>query len=261
MCIGFLIIAGNISATKGIANGLENILGTCKSGSANKQKHGDYTGKAEPETAALPYLALYTKLANVELLGCFLVFANDSLAIHDSETEPFILLMLAQLGRVINFTLVKHLHIVFRKSHTGIGDGNLNIISRRNGTDADVTTRWGEFSGIVAKGVDHEERECHVCLHLIFSGIHRKCNALLGEKHTATGNDVKELLKRECGNMQLELTLTHLDPIGQHVIQAHDFARQFADVSQSFLVCFTIPLHSVDFGNDSVKIGNDGIDK
>ena len=231
-----------------------------KSGIADKQKQSDYTGKAEPETAALPYLTLNTKLANVELLGCFLVFANDALAIHDSETEPFVLLMLAQLGRVINFTLVKHLHIVFRKSNTGIDDGNLNIICTGNGTDADVTTRWGEFSGIVAKGIDHEERECHVCLHLIFSGIHRKCNPFLGEKHTATGNDVEEMLKWECGNMQLELTLPHLDPIGQHVIQAHDFARQFADVSQSFLVCFTIPLHSVDFGNDTVKIGYDGID-
>ena len=61
--------------------------------------------------------------------------------------------------------------------------------------------------------------------------------------------------------MQFELPLAHLNPVSEDIVDIHDFAGQFADITQTVLIGSTVSLHFIGFGNNAVELRDDGIYK
>ena len=70
---------------------------------------------------------------------------------------------------------------------------------------------------------------------------------------------VEEILQTETLDMQAQVALTQLDPVGQHVVVFANLVGELTDIVQFLLVAAI--LQTTGFVNDSVDEGGDTIDE
>ena len=82
----------------------------------------------------------------------------------------------------------------------------------------DGSTCWRKFAGIIGDGIDHEEGERLVCLHHGIGRLYHELDVLHLESQLTLVHNVKQWLQRETLYTQVQGSLTHLYPLGEHLV-------------------------------------------
>ena len=129
--------------------------------------------KLEIETTPLPQFTLYIKDTSPEQFIRFLIFLNDSLTIHQSETTTLIFFQNLRISyilhsddtRVIYFLTDNTSYIFFGNPPSVVFYGNLDIRVHSTGIHFDCSSFRSIFSGVFRQRVNHKQSQCPVSLH------------------------------------------------------------------------------------------------
>ena len=144
--------------------------------------------------------------------------------------------------------------LVISHALAGVFDSDFHTIVEVAGRDGDTAVLGREFTGVVSQRVEHEEGEHLVSLDDGLRALHFKFDTLHLERRASAPQQVEKRLQREALDMQAEISLTQLYPVGEHLVVVVDLVGQFTDV---------IPLGAVMFNsiNDAVDEGRDAVDE
>ena len=142
-----------------------------------------------------------------------------------------------------------------------IGYGHFYIVVGLLGADADVAALVGELAGVVGERAEHEEREHAVGLHTCCGGLHAERDASHLEAGFSFGHDVEEGLQREALYAQAELSLTQLNPVGEHVVALVDFVGQLANIFYALVARLRGFAQPFGFVDDAVDERRDIVDE
>ena len=120
-------------------------------------------------------------------------------------------------------------------SLTCVGDAHLHTILQHLSTHHHLATFWRKLSSVVGDGINHEECERTVGLHLGGGRLYIQLDALHQKSHLTLLHDVEEGLKREADDAKAQCSLSHLNPLGQYLIVLIDLVGQFGDILVAFL--------------------------
>ena len=135
-----------------------------------------------------------------------------------------------------------------------IVDGDLDKVGAFGGADADAPTLVCELAGIVGQRVEHKEGEHLIGLNNGIGGFDIELDALHLERGAALGYQVEELLQGEALDMEAELTLAQLDPVGEHIVVGVDLIGKFAHVGG-------IARGRLYFVEDAIDEGGNAVDE
>ena len=129
--------------------------------------------QTEIETTPLPQFTLYIKDTSPEQFIRFLIFLNDSLTIHQSETTTLIFFQNLRISyilhsddtRVIYFLTDNTSYIFFGNPPSVVFYGNLDIRVHSTGIHFDCSSFRSIFSGVFRQRVNHKQSQCPVSLH------------------------------------------------------------------------------------------------
>ena len=138
-------------------------------------------------------------------------------------------------------------------------DGNLHTVGKFRSRDRHPTVATGKLSGIVGNGVQHEEGEHLVGFHDGLRRLYRQIHTFHLERRTALGEDVEECLQTEALDVQTEVSLTQLDPVGQHIVISIDLVGEFTHIVEPFLP--TLTLQTAGLVDDAVDERCDAVDE
>ena len=132
-----------------------------------------------------------------------------------------------------NFGIEEVVELFGGHATTCIFDGNLYVVGilRLRCTDRYSPTLFCELSGIIGQRVEHEEGEHLIGLDNGIGRRHVEGDTLHLERGAPLGDEVEELLQGETLNMQTELALAQLDPVGEHIVVVVNLISQLANVS------------------------------
>ena len=177
----------------------------------------DSARQTEGECAAFPLLAFCMDIADGEERAHLLVFIDDALAIEQTEA------MTARIGAVEDVGQGCFVHAL-----ACIGYGNLNKgFIHHLGANLHLSTARCKLAGVIGNGVDHEESQGAVGLHHGIGRLHLQVHAAHLETHLAFGHNVEEWLQREAFDTEVDGSLAHLNPIGEHCIVLINLVGQF----------------------------------
>ena len=174
--------------------------------------------------------------------GTYQSLVGDGFFLH-AESRGHLL-----LGHALSCVLHRHFHIL------------VCLL----GTDIHATALGREFSGIISNGVDHKQGKHLVGFHPLLCRKNGELYVLELECHLRMCDDIKEFLQRKTFDMQPQVTLTELNPLGEHGIILIDFLGKFSNVCVSFLselLILGMIRQSVDFVQHPVNQWCDTIDK
>ena len=129
--------------------------------------------QTEIETTPFPQFTLYIKDTSPEQFIRFLIFLNDSLTIHQSETTALILLQNLRISYILHsndtgviyFLTDNTSYIFFGNPPPVVFYGNLDIRIRSTGIHFDCSSFRSIFSGVFRQRVNHKQSQCPVSFH------------------------------------------------------------------------------------------------
>ena len=167
-------------------------------------------GQTERETTAFSWRTLYVEPANRKQAVRLPVFFNNSLAVHQPETVPFLTLQLCRIRgsihtngpRIIHFLSQDTHTVLFRKTRSVIFHCNLHIVGCFFCGKAHFSTLLCIFTGIFHQRIHHEECQSLICFHTGRCFSHGQCLFFQIERTTPLGNHCKQLLQLKVFNVQ-----------------------------------------------------------
>ena len=200
--------------------------------------------------------ALHTEETAVEEGRTLAVFLDDTLAVHQPETA-----LLGQLKRL----LIDGFYFVGTEAGAIVGHGYLHAwaIAHLGGLQLDGTSLGGIFSGILSQRVEHEEGQGFVGLDQQVGGRDGELLPLHLESAAPLGNEVEKLAQSETLDMEAQLPLAHLDPVGQDIVVLVDGGGQLLDVVEALLAVIVRGARLVEtahFVTDAVDEGLYAVD-
>ena len=218
--------------------------GTSNYSDTNRHPHQKHSlahplGKTEIETTSLTRLTINAETADLEqLIGLAVLFYN-SLAVHQSEARPFVLHQGISIGGRLHTNLAGIVYlftqnpvdILCRKSDTGIGYRYFHIIGLFTGCYLHPSPGRCILAGILGQRIDHEEGQSPVGLNIDIGTLHFQRQILSFESTPAFQQHIEQPTEAEVFDIEMQGTLTHLDPQRQYVIVFIDASREFTDVA------------------------------
>ena len=165
----------------------------------------------------------------------FAILLDNTLAVDETKT----------VGRFSRTTLQRSTLVADRlgveeTSQLAVGhplpcvfDRHFHIVGHLTCLDSDSTALRCIFTGIVSHRVEHEECQHSIGLHDGRGRFYIEGDALHLERRAPPGKELEEVLQREALDMQAELTLTQLNPVGEHIVVFIDLISQFTDIVTS----------------------------
>ena len=162
-------------------------------------------------------LILAVERANPEEAACLAVFLDDTAAVFQPEAKAFF------LG-------------LFRDG--AVGDAQFYVVIGLGGLDEGRASGSRKLAGIVGKGVEHEEGQGAVGFDDGVGGSQLQADMLVGKAGFCLSDQVEQWLQMKTLDMEHEVPLFHLYPIGKHLVGCVDLTGQFRDILPSGLVGF-----------------------
>ena len=167
-------------------------------------------GQTERETTTFSRRTLYVEPANRKQAVRLPVFFNNSLAVHQPETVPFLTLQLCRIRgsihtngpRIIHFLSQDTHTVLFRKTRSVIFHCNLHIVGCFFCGKAHFSPFLRIFTGIFYQRIHHKECQSLVCFYTSRRFSHGQCLFFQFERTTSLGNHCKQLLQLKVFNVQ-----------------------------------------------------------
>ncbi len=225
-------------------------------------QEGQHAGQAEEESAAAGGIIADAKQTRAEQIALFLVFLDNAAAVGKPETESFLVALSLSKGRwIVNAIVVQCFQIILAQSHTRVTDIHLYIVVAFSGCYCHTAALGRELAGIVGKRVYHEKRQRLIRFHLQGGGLHVKPYALLFEGIAALSHYLEQVLQVNGPNVERQLSLAHLYPFGQHIVELADLRHELQYVVAPLGTHTTLAFHAHHLAGNAVEIGNDGMHK
>ena len=161
------------------------------------------------------------------------------------------------------FGIKEMVELVLCHTLAGVFDGDFHTVVKIAGRDGDAAVLGCEFTGVVGQRVEHEEGEHLVGLDDGLRGLYLKIDTLHLERRASAPQQVEERLEREALDMQAEISLTQLYPVGEHLVVVVDLVSQLTDIVHRLLTpySFSPSLLLSYFMYDAVDEGRDAVDE
>ena len=223
---------------------------TCPEESQQRQQQTeDALRQTEEDPAALAGRARGSNGTDGEDLTDLPVLLDDTLTVEQSEA----------MGVGDRFGIEEMGKLFLGHTLPGVLDGNLHTVCKFRSGDCHPAVATGKLTGIVGHRVQHEEGEHLVGFHHCLRRFYRQVHAFHLERCTTLGEDVEEMLQTEALDMQAEVSLTQLDPVGKHIVIGIDLVGEFTDVFEPFLT--PLALQTAGLVDDTVDERRNAVDE
>ena len=194
--------------------------------------------QTEIKTASLSQFTLHIEGTYPEEFIRFLIFLNDSLTVHQSETTAFIFFQFIRILRILNsdhpriiyFLTNNTRHIFLRNTTSVIFHRNLHIRIRSTCVDLDSSSFRSIFTGILRQRIYHKQSQRPVCLHHNSSRFNLQRLFFHLKGTPSFSQQFKQFVKTERFDIQAQRSLLHLDPQSQNIVILINSSYQFINV-------------------------------
>ena len=212
-----------------------------------------YDEKGDYEVVTSDY-AVSSNGADGEDLTDLPVLLDDTLAVEQPEAVGGLKIILTD-----GFGIEEMGELFLSHTLTGVLDGNLHAVRKFRSGDCHPAVATGKLTGIVGHRVQHEEGEHLVGFHHCLRWFYRQVHAFHLERRTTLGEDVEEMLQTEALDMQAEVSLAQLDPVGEHIVIGIDLVGEFTDVFEPLLT--PLALQTAGLVDDTVDERRNAVDE
>ena len=151
------------------------------------------------------------------------------------------------------------MNIFLRKTNTCIANTYLHKIIGGIGQNCHLSSYWCELTRIIDKRVDHKECQRFIGFHLQICLRNFKRELLLSKSRLLHGDNTKDVTEGEACHLQAKLSLLHLNPRSQAIIDGHHARTQLLYIREAFRSIFAHFIELFDLSNDAVKVRDDSI--